>query len=251
VFTSATLATDRGMGHWMQRSGLDPEHVVQRQYSSPFDYAGRVLLASASQGPDPGHREHSRWLAESVRELVQASAGGALVLFTSYAALEAVASAIREALEEAGITMLQQGSRDRARLLREFADNRNSVLLGTDSFWEGVDTPGDSLRQVIITRLPFRVPDDPVFAARSERIDAEGGNAFADLAIPHAITRLRQGFGRLMRRSDDSGVVSVLDTRLHSRRYGARFLDALPPARLATGSVAALAEAVRDFFQTG
>ncbi|HOT63488.1 MAG TPA: helicase C-terminal domain-containing protein, partial [Treponemataceae bacterium] len=134
----------------------------------------------------------------------------------------------RAVLSPLGITVLRQGDDDRSRLLESFKRDETSVLFATDSFWEGVDAPGDTLLHVIMVKLPFRVPNDPVHAARSESIEGAGGNAFMELSLPEAVMRFRQGFGRLMRRKTDRGVVTVLDRRLVAKRYGQIFVDSVP-----------------------
>jgi ATP-dependent DNA helicase DinG len=144
--------------------------------------------------------------------------------------------------------VLRQGDDDRARLLERFRAEASSVLFATDSFWEGVDAPGDTLHAVVLCRLPFRVPSEPVLKARMAALEADGGNSFMELSLPDAVVRMRQGFGRLMRRRDDRGVVLVLDSRIVTKRYGEVFLDSLPPARrLVTDSAGVLA-AVAEFF---
>jgi len=149
------------------------------------------------------------------------------VLFTSYSLLQRVHRAARERL--AGFRLLAQGTLERARLLEEFRGGRKAVLFGTDSFWEGVDVPGDALSCVVLTRLPFRVPTHPVQQARAELIEARGGDPFRDFALPQAVIRFRQGFGRLIRSHQDRGVVVVLDGRVVTQRYGQVFLGSLPP----------------------
>lgn len=145
--------------------------------------------------------------------------------------------------------MLRQGEASRSDLLERFRGNRESVLFATDSFWEGVDVRGEGLRAVIIARLPFRVPTEPIVLARSEAIEARGGNAFADYALPQAVIKLRQGFGRLIRSHDDAGVVVIADSRLARKAYGEVFLSSLPPAKRAIGPTAEVLSAVAKFFR--
>ena len=150
-------------------------------------------------------------------------------------------------MTDLGITVLRQGSADRAQLLDEFRRDTDSVLFATDSFWEGVDTPGDALEVVIICRLPFRVPNDPIFEARVDAIRARGGDAFAELSLPEAAMRLKQGFGRLMRRATDRGIVVVLDPRIATKYYGKVFLDSLPPARRCVKSMESVMYEIENF----
>ncbi|MFW6362612.1 MAG: ATP-dependent DNA helicase [Spirochaeta sp.] len=157
-----------------------------------------------------------------------ASGGSGLVLFTSYRLLSEIYAHVKPQLEREGISVLRQGEDHRSRLLERFNRDTSSVLFATQSFWEGVDAPGDSLRLVIMTRLPFPVPDDPIHEARCDAITAGGGNPFMQLSVPEAIMRFKQGFGRLMRTTTDHGAVIVTDTRLVTKRYGNLFLGSLP-----------------------
>ena len=152
-------------------------------------------------------------------------------------------------LARSGIRVMRQGDADRARLLDDFRAERSSVLLATDSFWEGVDAPGDTLRMVVVCRLPFRVPSEPVLQARMAAIEQRGGNPFGELSLPDAVVRMRQGFGRLMRRHDDSGVVLILDPRIVSRPYGSVFLESLPDARRLIAPAAEVLKEVAAFFE--
>ncbi len=166
--------------------------------------------------------------AGSSRKALLASHGAGLVLFTSYSLLREIYAAAQPALARAGIRLMKQGDDDRARLLDSFRAERSSVLFATDSFWEGVDAPGDTLQMVILCRLPFRVPTEPILRARMAAIEERGGNPFGELSLPDAVVRMRQGFGRLMRRHDDTGVVLILDPRIVTKQYGSVFLESLP-----------------------
>jgi len=153
-------------------------------------------------------------------------------------------------LAERGIALLRQGEDDRGRLLDRFRADPSSVLLATDSFWEGIDAPGETLELLVLTRLPFRVPSDPVLQSRMEAIQARGGNPFYELSLPEAVVRLRQGFGRLMRRQDDRGAVLILDSRVVRRPYGRQFLQSLPRCRTSVGASGEVLEELREFFGT-
>ncbi len=177
---------------------------------------------------DTTEKGYDDFAASFVRDAVMLSEGGALVLFTSYKMLSEVYESVSAELSNAGITVLRQGSEDRLKLLRAFSQHPSSVLFATDSFWEGVDAPGETLRLLIICRLPFQVPNDPVIEARYERIIARNGNPFIELSLPEAVTRFKQGFGRLMRRATDRGVVLILDSRILKKQYGGAFIDSLP-----------------------
>ena len=231
VCTSATLRIANDFGYWMRRTGvalMDEERVLSGSYESPFPYKTNVLFTIPDDAPLPEDRGFQPWIETAIVSLLQASCGHALVLFTSYESLRSACEVARGALAPLGMTILKQGDDDRARLLETFKNDEQSVLFATDSFWEGVDAPGDTLLHVIIVKLPFRVPNDPVHAARSEAIELRGGNPFMELSLPEAVVRFRQGFGRLMRRKSDHGVVTVLDRRLLAKRYGRLFIDSIP-----------------------
>lgn len=232
ICTSATLAVNKSFSYWKSRSGagLVPEdRLIQGIYDSPFNYRDRVLLGIPAEIPPPGQQE--AWMESAlpiIKEAILLAEGRTLVLFTSYEMLKRTYEFLRFDLEAQGITLHAQGDDNRARLLDRFKTEVSSVLLATDSFWEGVDVPGDSLRQLIISRLPFRVPTEPVLMARVEALEKRGGNAFMQISLPEAIMRFKQGFGRLMRAKTDSGVVLVLDGRIIQKSYGRYFLRSLP-----------------------
>jgi ATP-dependent DNA helicase DinG len=164
--------------------------------------------------------------------VIEISGGRSLVLFTSYSMLNAVYDDVFPVLEANGILGLKQGEDDRAKLLARFKEDIGSVLFATESFWEGVDTPGNALEVLILAKLPFKVPSDPIVKARVEDIEARGGNSFFDFSLPEAVIKLRQGFGRLMRRQTDKGIVMILDSRLITKSYGKIFLSSLPETAL-------------------
>ncbi len=197
---------------------------------SPFDYPRNCLLYLPRHLPvpsdDPGYAYDA---ASEMLALLEASKGGAFLLFTSYRAMNAAYDQITQS--ELPYPLLRQGEMPNPRLIQTFKEEQNAVLFGTQSFWEGVDIPGADLRLVIIDRLPFAVPDSPLHKTRVDEITASGGDWFNDFALPQAQLRLKQGFGRLIRTSRDRGVVAILDTRLVRKTYGQRFLQFLPPAR--------------------
>ena len=170
-------------------------------------------------------------------------------MFTSFYALDFTYRQLAEELRRAGITPLKQGEAGRTQLLDRFRADANSVLFATDSFWEGVDVAGDSLQCVILPKLPFRVPTEPIQQARSEAIEARTGNAFMGYAVPQAVIKFRQGFGRLIRRRSDRGVIIVLDQRIITKRYGRVFLTSLPDLRIVQGEREAVFEKMEQFFQ--
>jgi ATP-dependent DNA helicase DinG len=232
VLTSATLctgATDAKIGFdfFAGRIGLDDFDAVK--LGSPFDYQKQVKVYIEKDLPDPNQSAFVKAAAEAIKKYLDKTAGGAFVLFTSYVMLEEIAGRLSEWLDENNILLLQQGaSVDRSMLLRQFKTKGSNVLFGTDSFWQGVDVPGQALSSVIIVRLPFAAPDQPLLAGRLEQIRESGGNPFKDYQLPSAIIKFKQGFGRLIRSKTDSGFVAVLDSRIISKSYGKKFLAAIP-----------------------
>ncbi len=250
VCTSATLTVTGKFYYWMSRTGacfVDPERILAAALPSPFNYAKQVMLTIPSDAPEPRLEEYQGYLITFIRESVLLCEGKALILFTSYKLLRSVYDAVHNEFNQAGIRTLKQGEADRARLLEDFKNDVNSVLFATDSFWQGVDTPGDALKLLIITRLPFQVPTDPVIQARAEYIEKKGGKPFFQYSLPHAIIRLKQGFGRLMRKESDSGIVAILDSRILSKRYGKMFLQSLPPARTVSGDFTSSMREIEEF----
>jgi ATP-dependent DNA helicase DinG len=223
--------------YWKERNGagLTERELLSGCFPSPFPYAESVLLAVPRDAPLPEEPSYRAFVDGAAAKLAEAAGGSALILFTSYDALRSAYAAAAPLLEKQGIRCLKQGDDDRSRLLQAFLADESSVLFATDSFWEGVDAPGDTLRLVILCRLPFRAPNDPVFEARREALEKRGGNAFMNLSLPEAVIKFKQGFGRLMRRSGDRGVVAVLDGRILRKRYGEYFLRSLPETRISFG----------------
>jgi len=227
VFTSATLSTRGDFSYFLHRLGI-PEETETLVFPSPFDYPNRTLLYVPEKGfPEPQAPGYNPALHNRIAELVTLSGGRALVLFTSIQAMENAFHALRDTLD---YPLLVQGTAPRHELLSRFAMDKESVLFAVASFWEGVDIPGESLSLLIIDKLPFEVPTDPVIMARVNRIRAGGGNPFFDFQVPRAVLGLRQGVGRLMRCTSDRGVITILDVRLYTKGYGRFFLASLPPS---------------------
>lgn len=242
VLTSATLTTEGSFDYIRDRLGL--EAADELRVDSPFDYRSAALMAIADDIPAPGEPGYQKRIQDAIIELTRASRGRAMVLFTSHSALQATHRAIRRPLEQHGILVLGQRIDGSPRqLIQRLKANPETVVLGTNSFWEGVDIVGDALSLLVITKLPFPVPSDPVFAARSELFD----DPFNQYAVPQAILRFKQGFGRLIRSAEDRGICVVLDRRITSRRYGEAFLASLPESRTFAGGVHDIAREVGTF----
>jgi ATP-dependent DNA helicase DinG len=239
VMTSATMRTDSTFSYIRDR--LDADSVDEVVIDSPFDYEANTLLYLVNDIPEPGEQgPYQKMTEQGILSLVRATQGRALILFTSYSQLRQTANAISDVLAREGIVVYDQsGGSSRSQLLEGFVGSEKAVLMGTRSFWEGIDVPGADLSVLVIVRLPFSVPSDPLFAARSELFD----NSFTQYAIPETILRFRQGFGRLIRRKTDRGVVAIFDRRIISKQYGRLFLEALPTCSTRQGRMADLPDA--------
>jgi ATP-dependent DNA helicase DinG len=223
VLTSATLAVGGGFDYIRKRLGM--EHAREAVLPSHFDYPSQAVLYVPPDLPDPRTPQFTAQAAERIRKLLEITRGRAFVLFTSYAQMNDV---YQRLLGELEFPMLRQGDAPKTALLEEFRLTPNAVLFATSSFWQGVDVQGDQLSCVIIDRLPFAVPSDPVVAARVKAIDAEGGNAFFQYQVPAAVITLKQGFGRLIRSLHDRGLLVLLDNRILKKQYGRTFVESLP-----------------------
>ena len=240
ILTSATLATQRDFRFLRGRLGLDAgdDPVREAIYPSPFDYASQALIAIPDDLPVPSgedDRRHNEATVRATIEQAKITDGGLFVLFTSYRALKEVTEGLRRRGADRTWPLFVQGEAPRTQLISRFIESGRGVLLGTTSFWEGVDVPGRPLRGLVIPKLPFKVPSEPVTAARIEAIEARGGNSFVQYMLPHAAIRLKQGFGRLIRSRADHGAILVLDARIVRKSYGRYLLESLPPAPVVTG----------------
>jgi ATP-dependent DNA helicase DinG len=224
VLTSATLTVQGGFGHIRKRLGMrDARELV---VPSHFRYGEQAVLYLPPEMPDPREPSFQEQAAERIRRVLEITRGRAFCLFTSY---QQMRDLYERLASEVGYPLLLQGTAPRKALLEEFRETPNAVLFGTSSFWQGVDVQGEALSCVIIDRLPFAVPSDPVVQARMRAIEESGGNAFMEYQVPSAVITLKQGFGRLIRSLEDRGVLMLLDPRIQRARYGRVFLESLPP----------------------
>lgn len=227
LFTSATLAVKGDFGHFVRQMGLDDAKTVQ--LDSPFDYQSNAVLWLPQGLPEPRDPGFVESLLEQIIPLLHASRGRAFLLFTSHRALRSAAETLKARVD---YPLFVQGDAPRSLLLDQFRSSENGVLLGSSSFWEGVDVIGEALSLVVIDKLPFAAPDDPVMEARSDQLRRQGGNPFTQLYLPQAAIALKQGAGRLIRDVNDRGALVICDSRIRTRGYGRIFLESLPPMRL-------------------
>ena len=225
-FTSATLSSQQSFRYYQHRLGI--ADVDAQSFDSPFDYETQAMLYLPSHLPDPSEAAYAKLFGELCCELIEATQGYCFILFTSYRMLTWTAEFLSSRISN---PLLVQGKLQRSELMQQYLQTSNPVLLGTSSFWEGVDVKGDRLRCVIIDKLPFKSPQDPVYRKRLQLANQNGGNAFVDVQIPEATISLRQGVGRLIRDTSDRGIVAICDNRLNSKSYGRQLLDSLPPMK--------------------
>jgi ATP-dependent DNA helicase DinG len=252
VVTSATLATDGNFTFLRNRLGLTEEDVepATAVFPSPFHFDLQSLLVIPTDVPLPNveAQRHATSVIEIITDVAEASDGGLFALFTSHRDVRLIAAELRARGFERRWPLLVHGEGARDDLLARFRRAQSAVLLGTASFWEGVDVPGRALRGLVIAKLPFKVPTEPLTAAHCEAIERAGGDAFAEYMLPHAALRLKQGFGRLIRTTTDSGVVVIADSRVIRMAYGRELLRVLPPAKRLVGRWTELREEIRRFY---
>lgn len=254
ILCSATLTANQDFKFIRQRLGLVPEKLKRRALSesvfdSPFDFKRQALFAIPTDMPLPSHPQFLPEAVEHIWKILQISRGNAFVLFTSYSMLNECYGKLNERLKSQGFHPLKQGETNRGAMLSRFKSVDRSVLFGTESFWEGVDVVGEALRCVILVKLPFKVPSEPIIQARSEAIIARGGDPFFEYALPHAIVKFKQGFGRLIRNKRDRGCVVCLDSRLLNKGYGRLFLQSLPDCQQLFKNSEELYPAMSDFYR--
>ena len=252
VMTSATLSVGKSFDFFEKNLGIKKIEEKRRsnvQLDSYFDYDKQVLIAIPTDIPEPNQPQFPQALEEGLSQVLKISQGRAFVLFTAYGLLNKMYDALAPQLTKMGIALLKQGKENRHRLIERFKNNIGSVLFGTDSFWQGVDVHGEALQCVIIPRLPFRVPSEPLIAARIEAIDSKGGNSFMEYSVPHAVIKFKQGFGRLIRRKTDYGVIVLFDRRVATKYYGRLFLESLPECRVIKEKSGNIFNQIEEFYR--
>ena len=248
VMTSATLAVEDSFEFQKTQLGLETsDRLKEKRVLSPFNYSKQVVLGMPTNIPEYNSPDYINAVSAILQDILEKSGGSALVLFTSYQTLNKITDLIQDSLLDKGIELLKQGTLPRDKLLDKFRTTSKSVLMATDSFWEGVDITGDALKLVIIMRLPFRVPTDPIIEARSDYLEKRDINSFLNYSVPMAVIRFKQGFGRLIRSRSDRGAVLVLDKRIVTKRYGKYFVNSLPDCSRAYGNYEDMVDDLKQF----
>lgn len=248
VFTSATLTVNNNYNYWKSRLGLSFDgKYIEKIYFSPFNYKDNVMVFIPEDAPVPALPDYQEYSSDFISSALEITEGRALVLFTSYKMLNETYESVKPNLNTLGINTFRQGEDERTRLLEKFKKDFSSVLFATDSFWEGVDSPGETLEVLILCRLPFRVPTEPVLKARARFITENGGNPFMELSLPDAIMKFRQGIGRLIRKTNDKGIIVILDSRVISKFYGKFFLSSIPRTNVKVADKGSILSGIEDF----
>jgi len=250
VLASATLTVDNKFDFISFINGLylvEPKRLKYYTYQSPFNYQDRVLVCTPSDAPDPSNYRFNEYLNSFITDAVTATNGSTFVLFTSYSQLNSSYRAVSGELDEMGLKCYYQGQLEKSKLLQTFVDDISSNLFGTDSFWEGVDAPGETLSHVILAKLPFKMPTEPLEQARVEELTKKGRNGFNDYTLPQAVLKFRQGFGRLVRKKTDYGIVTILDPRVISKYYGKIFIKSLPRCGFQYGTKDEIVKKISDY----
>ena len=233
IITSATLSVGNNLNFFKNRVGFSGRELI---LDSPFDYTTQAKIHVIKEMPEQRDKNYHNALAHYIKYYVSHSHGKAFVLFTNYSSLNKIVELTRTFFEEKGIVLLVQGEGlSRSKMITQFKEDIDSVIFGTSSFWMGVDVPGEALSNVIITKLPFSVPSEPLIEARLDKIKADGGNPFMEYSLPEAVLKFKQGIGRLIRSKLDTGIITILDNRVITKRYGKVFLDSLPPCPIILG----------------
>lgn len=253
ILTSATLTTAGKFDFFRERFGLNDAmlkpRVIEKIYPSPFNYEEQALIVIPNDLVPPVHDDFLEHAAKNILDALEASRGGAFILFTSYQMLAACYNLLKPQLEARRFNLFKQGDMSRGHLLNAFKSHERAVLFGTDSFWEGVDVAGEALRAVIIVKLPFKVPTEPIIQARMERLTQQGKDPFTEYNLPQAIVKFKQGFGRLIRGKQDRGAILILDSRVIHKAYGKLFLASLPRCRELIAPSAHIKEALHLFYR--
>ena len=248
VLCSATIAPSRSFTFLKQRLGLTAENIEEKIFDSPFNYAERTLFVVPTDLSPPSSPDFITECADAMAEAIEISRGSTFLLFTSYDMLQNCYRILSQTSLPGRFPFLKQGDLPRHVLLEKFKGKEGSILFATDSFWEGVDVPGEALRCVIIAKLPFSVPSDPLYQAYAESLEKEGLDPFFDYSVPQAVIKFKQGFGRLMRKNDDRGCILCLDHRIVKKNYGKHFLKSLPPATTCFAPKQEVYDAMRRFY---
>lgn len=252
ILSSATLTTNQTFEYFINRFGLNCSQISPKVetsfYKSPYNYLKQAILALPTDLPAPTDSRFIKEASQFILNLVETSRGGAFILFTSYSMLKECYHYLERTLIEKKLIPMKQGDSSRRELIARFTKTRHSVLFGTDSFWEGVDVAGEKLRLVVIVKLPFKVPTEPLIQARMEKIKEKGLDPFTEYSLPQAILKLKQGFGRLIRSKEDRGAIVILDSRLITKNYGKTFLSSLPKCKEVTATQEMILKELKKFY---